>query len=92
MWDKLKEQLNILKLEKKKLFLITNSDKFLSLATLQVATRRAVSQISLLYELFDSLYVPEYPLSFHIVSRRLFTSFPDVLPDFIVIIDGFICS
>ncbi len=30
MWDKLKEQLNILKLEKKKLFLITNSDKFLS--------------------------------------------------------------
>ena len=30
MWDKLKEQLNILKLEKKKLFLITNSDRFLS--------------------------------------------------------------
>lgn len=30
MWDKLKEQLNLLKLEKKKLCLITNSDKFLS--------------------------------------------------------------
>ena len=28
MWDKLKEQFNILKLEKKKLCLITNSDKF----------------------------------------------------------------
>ena len=28
MWDKLKEQLNILKLEKKKLYLVTNSDKF----------------------------------------------------------------
>lgn len=30
MWSKLKEQFNLLKLEKKKLFLITNSDKFLS--------------------------------------------------------------
>lgn len=30
MWDKLKEQFNLLKLEKKKLFLITNSDKFIS--------------------------------------------------------------
>lgn len=30
MWDKLKEQFNLLKLEKKKLYLITNSDKFLS--------------------------------------------------------------
>lgn len=30
MWDKLKEQFNLLKLEKKKLCLITNSDKFLS--------------------------------------------------------------
>ncbi len=30
MWDKLKEQFNLLKLEKKKLFLITSSDKFLS--------------------------------------------------------------
>lgn len=30
MWNKLKEQLNLLKLEKKKLYLITNSDKFLS--------------------------------------------------------------
>lgn len=28
MWDKLKEQFNLLKLEKKKLCLITNSDKF----------------------------------------------------------------
>jgi len=28
MWDKLKEQFNLLKLEKKKLYLITNSDKF----------------------------------------------------------------
>lgn len=28
MWDKLKEQFNILKLEKRKLYLITNSDKF----------------------------------------------------------------
>ena len=30
MWDKLKEQFNLLKLEKKKLCLITNSDKFVS--------------------------------------------------------------
>nr|QGT49875.1 hypothetical protein Melaina855_2620 [uncultured Candidatus Melainabacteria bacterium] len=30
MWDKLKEQFNLLKLEKKKLYLITNSDKFVS--------------------------------------------------------------
>lgn len=30
MWDKLKEQFNLLKLEKKKLYLITNSEKFLS--------------------------------------------------------------
>lgn len=30
MWDKLKEQFNLLKLEKKKLYLITNSDKFIS--------------------------------------------------------------
>lgn len=30
MWDKLKEQFNILKLEKKKLYLVTNSDKFVS--------------------------------------------------------------
>lgn len=30
MWDKLKEQFNLLKLEKRKLYLITNSDKFLS--------------------------------------------------------------
>lgn len=30
MWDRLKEQLNILKLEKKKLYLVTNSDQFLS--------------------------------------------------------------
>ena len=30
MWDRLKEQLNILKLEKKKLYLVTNSDHFLS--------------------------------------------------------------
>ena len=30
MWDKFKEQLNLLKLEKKKLCLITNSDKFVS--------------------------------------------------------------
>lgn len=30
MWDKLKEQFNLLKLEKKKLCLITNSDKFQS--------------------------------------------------------------
>lgn len=30
MWDKLKEQFNILKLEKKKLYLITSSEKFLS--------------------------------------------------------------
>lgn len=30
MWDKLKEQLNLLKLEKKKLCLVTNSDKFVS--------------------------------------------------------------
>lgn len=30
MWDKLKEQFNLLKLEKKKLYLITSSDKFLS--------------------------------------------------------------
>lgn len=30
MWNKLKEQLNILKIEKKKLCLITNSDKFVS--------------------------------------------------------------
>ena len=30
MWNKLKEQFNLLKLEKKKLYLITNSDKFLS--------------------------------------------------------------
>ena len=30
MWDKLKEQFNLLKLEKKKLYLVTNSDKFLS--------------------------------------------------------------
>lgn len=28
MWDKLKEQFNILKLEKKRIYLITNSDKF----------------------------------------------------------------
>ena len=30
MWDKFKEQFNLLKLEKKKLCLITNSDKFVS--------------------------------------------------------------
>ena len=30
MWDKFKEQFNLLKLEKKKLCLITNSDKFIS--------------------------------------------------------------
>jgi len=30
MWDKLKEQFNLLKLEKKKLYLVTNSDKFIS--------------------------------------------------------------
>ncbi|MBQ8459669.1 thiamine phosphate synthase [bacterium] len=30
MWDKLKEQFNLLKLEKKKLCLITNSEKFIS--------------------------------------------------------------
>lgn len=30
MWDKLKEQFNLLKLEKKKLYLITSSEKFLS--------------------------------------------------------------
>lgn len=30
MWNKLKEQFNLLKLEKKKLYLITNSDKFQS--------------------------------------------------------------
>lgn len=30
MWNKLKEQLNLLKLEKKRLLLITNSDKFTS--------------------------------------------------------------
>ena len=30
MWDKLKEQFNLLKLEKRRLYLITNSDKFLS--------------------------------------------------------------
>ncbi len=30
MWDKLKEQFNLLKLEKKRLCLITNSDKFIS--------------------------------------------------------------
>ena len=30
MWDKLKEQFNLLKLEKKKLYLITNSDRFVS--------------------------------------------------------------
>lgn len=30
MWDKLKEQFHILKLEKKKLYLVTNSDKFMS--------------------------------------------------------------
>lgn len=30
MWNKLKEQFNLLKLEKRKLYLITNSDKFLS--------------------------------------------------------------
>ncbi len=30
MWDKLKEQFNLLKLEKKKLYLITSSDKFIS--------------------------------------------------------------
>lgn len=30
MWDKLKEQFNLLKLEKKKLCLITNSDRFIS--------------------------------------------------------------
>ena len=28
MWDKLKEQLNIMKIEKKRLYLISNSDKF----------------------------------------------------------------
>lgn len=30
MWDKLKEQFNLLKLEKKKLYLITSSEKFVS--------------------------------------------------------------
>ena len=30
MWDKLKEQFNLLKLEKKKLYLVTNSDRFVS--------------------------------------------------------------
>ena len=30
MWDKLKEQFNLLKLEKKKLYLITSSEKFIS--------------------------------------------------------------
>lgn len=30
MWDKLKEQFNLLKLEKKRLYLITDSEKFLS--------------------------------------------------------------
>ena len=30
MWDKFKEQFNLLKLEKKKLCLITNSDDFVS--------------------------------------------------------------
>lgn len=30
MWNKLKEQFNLLKLEKKKLYLVTNSDKFQS--------------------------------------------------------------
>ena len=30
MWDKLKEQFNLLKLEKKKLYLVTNSDRFIS--------------------------------------------------------------
>ena len=30
MWDKLKEQFNLLKLEKKRLYLVTSSDKFVS--------------------------------------------------------------
>ena len=30
MWDKLKEQFNLLKLEKKRLYLVTDSEKFIS--------------------------------------------------------------